>query len=71
MAEMMADGVKAADMTFRNVAILEIRRREMVDGVNNGLLSEVSHFPPQMTSTTPTSEVELQTPTPCVLFRKK
>ena len=36
MAEMMADGVKAADMTFRNVAILEIRRREMVDGVNNG-----------------------------------
>ena len=35
MAEMMADGIKA-DMTFRNVAILEIRRREMVDGVNNG-----------------------------------
>jgi len=33
MAEMMADGVESieADMNFRGVETLEIRRREMVD----------------------------------------
>ena len=35
MAEMMADGVEA-DMTFRSAEGLEIRRREMVEGVNEG-----------------------------------
>jgi hypothetical protein len=37
MAEMMADGVESveADMSLREVEILEIRRREMVDDAMN------------------------------------
>jgi hypothetical protein len=43
MAEMMADGVESveADMSFRDVETLEIRRREMVDDAMNDYQGQI------------------------------